>query len=89
MAATRLIALHVNKGILVTNNLLENMGITPEQLHIITKFEGEKITSYEDLQKIMQYYSVGDTVSVIINRWEGGEYVEKEYKVTLGERPEN
>lgn len=54
---------------------------------IITGFEGEKITSNADLQKILQYYAVGDTVKVTVMRPENGEYVEREKTLTLGEKP--
>lgn len=55
---------------------------------IITRFDGEKITAYADLQEILQYFGAGDTATVTIMRQEMGEYVEHEYEVTLGKRPE-
>lgn len=54
---------------------------------IITRFDGEKITSYNDLVNILQYYPAGDTAKVTLMRPENGEYVKYEYEVTLGERP--
>lgn len=56
---------------------------------IITKFDGEKISSNSDLQKVLQYYAAGDTVKVTIMRPENGEYVEHDLTVTLGERQTN
>jgi len=55
---------------------------------IITRFDGEKIRTYADLQEILQYFGVGDTATVTIMRQELGEYVEYEYEITLGKRPE-
>ncbi|MCD7836817.1 MAG: trypsin-like peptidase domain-containing protein, partial [Lachnospiraceae bacterium] len=54
---------------------------------IITKFDGQKISSYEDLQDLLQYYAAGDTVSVTVMRPENGEYVAYEFELTLGEKP--
>ena len=54
---------------------------------VITKFAGEKISSYDDLQSVIKYYAVGTTVEITYQRQENGEY--KEYKVdlTLGDKP--
>lgn len=54
---------------------------------VITKFDGSKISSYDDLQSVLQYYAVGDTVKVTVMRPENGEYVERELTLTLGQRP--
>lgn len=54
---------------------------------IITKFDGEKITSYDDLQDILQYYAAGTDVTVTVKRQEAGEYVEYDLALTLGKRP--
>lgn len=54
---------------------------------VITKFDGNRISSNADLQEVMQYYAVGDSVKVVVMRPENGEYVEHELKVSLGERP--
>lgn len=54
---------------------------------IMTKFDGQKIGSYSDLQKALQYYAAGDTVAVTVMRPENGEYVTYEFDVTLGSRP--
>ncbi len=56
---------------------------------IITRFDGEKISSYADLQNILQYFGAGDTAEITIMRQERGEYVEYEYEITLGKRPES
>lgn len=54
---------------------------------IITKFDGQRISSYSELQDTLQYYSKGDTAKITIKRLENGEYVEHNYDITLGERP--
>lgn len=54
---------------------------------IITKFDGEKITSYDDLQNILQYYAAGDTAKITVMRPENGQYVQYDLELTLGKRP--
>lgn len=54
---------------------------------IITNFDGEKITSYEDLQSALQYCAPGTVVDVIVMRQSDGEKQAVELEVTLGERP--
>jgi serine protease Do len=56
---------------------------------IITKFDGQKISSYSDLQNVLQYYAAGETVTVTVMRPENGEYVAHEFELTLGSRPQN
>lgn len=54
---------------------------------IIVKFDGEKISSYSDLQSCLQYYAVGDSADITVMRQEKGEYVPYEFAITLGKRP--
>ena len=54
---------------------------------IITKFDGQRITSYEELQKTLQYYASGDTTTITVKRPENGQYVEYQLEITLGSRP--
>lgn len=58
------------------------------QKDIIVKFEGEKITTKEDVLSNIRYYSAGETVTLTIARQENGEYVEHEIEVTLGNKPQ-
>ena len=51
---------------------------------IITKIEGQEITSVEELNRIKYTYNIGDTVKLTINR----NNQEMEIKVTLVETPE-
>lgn len=55
---------------------------------IITKFDGQSIDSYNDLQKALTYFAVGDTAKISVMRPENGQYVQYDLEVTLGERPE-
>jgi serine protease Do len=54
---------------------------------IITKLDGQTITSRDDLFDRMDYYKAGETIDVVVATAEGGEYVERTVSVTLGERP--
>ncbi len=54
---------------------------------IITKFDGESIESYDDLQSVLQYFAKGTTVKVEFQRQENGEYVSHTVDLTLGEKP--
>lgn len=54
---------------------------------VLVRFEGEKITSYEDLQEVMQYYGPGSEVTVVVKRLLNGKYTDVELNMTLGERP--
>ncbi|MCM1046517.1 MAG: trypsin-like peptidase domain-containing protein [Candidatus Gastranaerophilales bacterium] len=77
-------------GIYITN--LVNGGAAEEAGlmigDIITHFDGERITSYNDLQSLLQYFAAGDSVSVKVMRPENGEYVQYDFELTLGQRPE-
>lgn len=50
---------------------------------IITKLDGTRITSYNQLRDTLGYYSAGETISITIQRLENAEYVEKELDITL------
>lgn len=65
----------------------EKCGILPGD--VITHFDGEKITSYDSLKEVLQYFAAGDTVKVTIMRRENGEYVKHVLDITLSPRPEN
>lgn len=54
---------------------------------VIVRFEGEKITSYEDLQEVMQYYGPGSEVTIVVQRLLNGRYTDVELNMTLGTRP--
>ena len=54
---------------------------------IITKFDGQSIASYEELQSVLQYYAIGDNAEITVQRPENGQYVQHEVQITLGKRP--
>ena len=60
----------------------EKAGI--KKYDIITKFDGQTITSMADLQDLLQYYRAGETVTIIVEYMENHEYVERELEITLG-----
>jgi serine protease Do len=55
---------------------------------IIVKFDGTKITTFEELQEELTYYGPGSEVVITIMRQVEGDYVEKEITLTLGKRPD-
>ncbi len=55
-----------------------------EKGDVIVAFDGEEITSMDDLQTRLQYYAAGTTVSVTVMRQNGQEYTQKSFEVTLG-----
>ncbi len=60
----------------------EQAGI--EKGDVITEFDGEEITSMDDLQTRLQFYAAGTTVNIKVMRQSGMGYEEYEYNVTLG-----
>ena len=55
---------------------------------VIVKFDGTKISSYEELQNQLQYYSAGETVELVVQRTTNGAYAEQTVSITLGSRSE-
>ena len=53
---------------------------------IIVKIDGQRISSYADLKAVMQYYSAGETVTIVVQRFEGGEYEPHDLEITFGRR---
>lgn len=51
---------------------------------IITKVDGNTVSTNDELKNLMQYYEGGTQVEITIQRVENGEYVEHTYTVTLG-----
>ena len=62
----------------------DNAGITAKS--IITSFDGQSVQTMEQLQSLMQYYKIGDTVDVVIQKpvENGYGYEEQTCHVTLG-----
>lgn len=54
---------------------------------IITKFDGTRIKSMDDLQGQLEYYKAGEKVEIVVEVMDAnGDYVEKTYEITLSER---
>lgn len=53
---------------------------------IITKFDGQSITSMAELQETLTYYPAGTTIDVTIKRADGDQYREEKVTVTLGSK---
>ena len=57
---------------------------------IITKFDGQSITTAEELTDMLTYYESGSQVTLTVQSLVNGVYVEHEVSVTLGAQvPEN
>lgn len=56
-----------------------------EKSNVITKINGDSVSSMEDLQRKLEYYEKGTEVTLTIQYAKGNEYKEKEVKVTLGD----
>lgn len=55
---------------------------------ILVSFDGEDVTSLEQLYNLMEYYEAGETVTIEFYRLANGEYVLNSVDVTLGNRSE-
>lgn len=53
---------------------------------IIVKFDGQRVSSSSNLQSVLQYYKAGETATITVKRFEGGEYVTYDLEITLGSR---
>ncbi len=71
----------------VENSPAEDAGVLSGD--IIVKFDGERITSFEDLEEALQYCAPGTEVVMIVKRQEHGQYVDVEIPIVLGENPQN
>ena len=55
---------------------------------IIVNFDGDKVTDYEELLQVMQYYGPGSEVTLTVMRATLGQYEKVELQIVLGERPD-
>lgn len=55
-----------------------------QKFDIITKFDGQKVGSVEELKSLLQYYKAGETVKLTIAYMENRQYIEQEIDITLG-----
>ena len=56
---------------------------------IIVKFDGQSVTSGDDLLTKLQYYKSGEKIEAVVARATDGEYQESTVEITLGSRSEN
>lgn len=59
----------------------QNAGI--QKGDIITKLDGQRVSSKNELVEQLSYYAAGEQIEVIVARAEAGEYKEKAFEVTL------
>lgn len=55
-----------------------------EKGDVITEFDGNEITSMDDLQTRLQYYAAGTEVTITVKRQNGQDYAEHVYTIVLG-----
>ena len=53
---------------------------------IITAFDGSTVKTMEDLQGYLEYYEVGETVTLTVQRADAGGYTELSLVVMLGKQ---
>lgn len=54
---------------------------------IITKLDGTRLSTAEELRENLKYYQAGETVNVTVMRNQNGEYEEVVLQITLGSKP--
>ena len=54
---------------------------------IIVNFDGDKVTSYDELAEVMQYYGPGSEATITVMRASFGQYEEVEINIALGKKP--
>ncbi len=59
-----------------------------QEKDIITKIDGQSITSMEELKEMLTYYEEGTQVTLTVERLENGQYEERQVTITLGQKPE-
>lgn len=64
----------------------EKAGIKKED--VITAVNGKKVETGAQLKEYLSKYSVGETVTITVQRSKGNDYEEKEIDVVLGENPD-
>ncbi len=59
-----------------------------QEKDIITAFDGQSVSSNDDLTGLLDRYKAGETVTITVKRPNGSSYEEKQVSVTLGKNPE-
>ena len=65
----------------------DNAGI--QKNDIVTKLDGQKVSSKADINEKLQYYSAGEEIEIQVARLKDGEYEESTVTVTLSARPDS
>lgn len=65
----------------------DNAGI--QKSDIITRLDGQKVSSKADINDKLQYYSAGEQIEIEVARLNNGEYEESTVTVTLSARPDS
>lgn len=65
----------------------DNAGI--QKSDIITRLDGQKVSSKADINDKLQYYSAGEQIGIEVARLNNGEYEESTVTVTLSARPDS
>ena len=63
----------------------DNAGI--QKNDIVTKLDGQKVSSKADINEKLQYYSAGEEIQIQVARLNDGEYEEATVTVTLRTSP--
>ena len=53
---------------------------------VITKFDDQTVRTMSALQDMLKYYKEGETVTMVVQSLENGQYVERTIEITLGGR---
>lgn len=51
---------------------------------ILTELDGRSISNMEQLQDVLEYYAAGETVDIVVQRADNGEYQAQTLSITLG-----
>jgi serine protease Do len=60
-----------------------------QQGDIITEFDGQEVSSMEEMQELLEYRAAGTEVTMTIKRANNGNYEEIQVQVTLGKKTED
>lgn len=56
---------------------------------IIVEFDDQKVKTNTELSELISYTKAGQEVNIKVKRLENGDYVDKTFKITMGNRPKN
>lgn len=84
-------AMNMPAGVLVSGKYEGSSADTSalNERDVITKFDGQKVSTADDIKELLKYYEAGTQVELTVQRIENGEYVEHTVAVTLGYANQN